>query len=163
MEQKHCVVCTFYTSRRCTVCNTYYCSIDCEHKNKEAHKIYCFSELYQRLKSILNFAHKTRPSQRWTLSRIFPFSDLGLHGKNPSCALIAYGTNDYRTYCAICGNPIRYFYRVCHTLKNDEYELCSDCDGKTICNISFMESEMCNILQKSIGKNHIKNIFNLSS
>ncbi len=141
---ENCVFCNIITSRRCTVCNTYYCSIDCEHKNKEAHKIYCFPELHQRMKSILKLAHKIFPANRWTLSQAFVINGL---------ELTAFGMYDSVTYCAICSNSAQNSYYNRRNFKNDEYQLCSNCNGKKLlCNISFMESEMCRSKQKSIGK-----------
>ncbi len=143
---ERCVFCRIITSRRCNICNTYYCSNECEHKNKKAHKIYCFPELHQRLKSILNFVYKntTISNAKWTLSHMFLINNL---------SLIAYGIHDIKYYCAICGKTNSSMYDMKWILlKNncDGYRLCSDCDDKKICNISFMESEKCKNIQKSI-------------
>ncbi len=146
-EFEPCVVCNTLTSRRCTVCNTYYCSTECEHKNKEAHKIYCFPELHQRLKSILNFAHKNIPRCRWTLSRVFNVSGF---------ELTAYSIYDERIYCAICSKPYTDNDDFISNINDDEYIMCSYCRGKKICNISFMESVACSNKQKSIGKTYRK-------
>lgn len=140
-----CLWCYRDAKKQCNICGLRYCSDECLAENQHCHEVTCYPTLPQRIKSATDFAVRcVRPGEDIVnLSkgyvRILTGGKL-YHRINP------FGVKQLAK-CVFCAETINCLFSVekiiMYPVNKKKYNSCQKCANKTLCPVTFMDTETC--------------------